>query len=254
MMRIVFFAMLLILVPAIIASSAVKPENFVGIWLFDEGKGNTTADLTPNKNDGTVSAVTKWTDGIFGKALLFEDMGEVKIQSTDALNLGDKFTMMAYFYATALDDWHQLIAKDAQYLLRIDPPSEGKNMSAFVSINGWEPRSSAGVPDIKTWIHFAATYDSKTTFLTTFVNGEKKAQVARAGKPVANVNPVTIGHWGGGSNFKGIIDEVAILNVALEANDIKDIATNGLKIMFTGGKSVSSAGKLTATWGEVKCR
>lgn len=108
-------------------------------------------------------------------------------------------------------------------------------MSAFVSIGGWEPRCSVGVPDIKTWILFAATYDSKTTFLTTYVNGEKKAQVAREGKAIPNVNPVTIGHWGGSSNFKGIIDEVAILNVVLEENDIKDIATNGFILYFIIG-------------------
>ena len=243
--------MLFILVPAIIASSAIKPENFVGVWLFEEGKGNATADSTPNKNDGQVSAV-KWTDGKFGKALLFEAAGEVKIASTEALNLGDKFTMMAYFYANALDDWHQIIAKDAQYLLRIDPPAEGKNMSAFVSIGGWEPRSSAGVPDTKTWIHFAATYDSKTTFLTTYVNGEQKAQVGRAGKATGNENPISIGHWGGGSRFKGIIDEVAILNVALEAKDIKEIAEVGLKAILGGGESVQPAGKLATTWGDVK--
>lgn len=88
MMRTVLLATLFILIPVITASSAVKPENFVGAWLFDEGKGNLAADLTANKNDGVVSPVTKWTDGIFGKALLSEDMGEVKIQFTDALNLG----------------------------------------------------------------------------------------------------------------------------------------------------------------------
>ena len=244
--------MLFILVPSIIASAAVKPENFVGVWLFEDGKGNVATDSTANKNDGQVSAATKWTDGKFGKGLLFEGTGDVKIASTDALNLGDKFTMMAYFYANALDNWHQIIAKDAQYLLRVDPPSEGKNMSAFVSIGGWEPRSSAGVPDTKTWTHFAATYDSKTTFLTTYVNGEKKAQVGRAGKATGNANPVNIGNWGGSSNFKGIIDEVAILNVTLEAADIKDIADNGLSIVLKGGKSVQPAGKLAATWGDVK--
>jgi len=244
--------MLFILVPAIITSAAVKPENFVGVWLFDEGKGNIAADLTANKNDGQISAATKWADGKFGKGLLFEGTGDVTIASTDALNLGDEFTMMAYFYANALDNWHQIIAKDAQYLLRIDPPAEGKNMSAFVSIGGWEPRASAGVPDTKTWTHFAATYDRKTTFLTVYVNGLQKAQVGRAGKAIANANPVTIGNWGGSSNFKGIIDEVAILNVVLGANDIKDIADNGLKVVLGGGKSVDSSDKLATTWGKLK--
>jgi hypothetical protein len=210
--RIVLLIMLFILVPAMIASAAIKPENFVGVWLLDEGKGNLAADSSGNGNDGQITG-TKWVDGKFGKALVFDDAGDVKIESNEMLNLGDKFTMMAYFYANALDDWHQIIAKDAEYLLRIDPPAEGKNMSAFVSIAGaWEPRASAGVPDTKTWYHFAATYDSKTTFLTVYVDGEKKGQSARAGNELATNNPVTLGNWGGSSNFKGIIDDVAILN------------------------------------------
>jgi len=247
------WVLIFLLVPALVASAAVKLENFAGVWLLDEGKSDLAADSSGNGHDGQMQGA-KWTDGKFGKALLFEGAGEVKINSTEKLNLGEKFTMMAYFYANALDDWHQIIAKDAEYLLRIDPPAEGKNMSAFITVaGGWEPRASAGVPDTKIWIHFAATYDSKTTFLTVYVNGEKKGQSARAGKPSNSNNPLFFGHWGGGSRFKGIIDEVAILNVALEPEDIKDIADNGLKVML-GPQSVQPVGKLTSTWGDVKYR
>lgn len=247
------WVLLFLLVPALVASSAVKLENFAGVWLLDEGKSDLAADSSGNGNDGKVSAA-KWTDGKFGKALLFEGAGEVAIPFNEKLSLSNQFTMMAYFYATALDDWHQILAKDTEYLLRIDPPGEGKNMSAFVSVaGGWEPRASAGVPDTKTWTHFAATYDSKTTLLIVYVNGEKKGQSARAGKATNNNNPVTVGHWGGGSRFKGIIDEIAILNVALEAEDIKNIADNGLKVML-GPQSVQPVEKLSTTWGDVKYR
>jgi len=243
--------LLFLLIPTLIASAAIKPENIMGMWLLDEGKGDKILDSSGNKNDGKMMGA-KWTDGKFGPALLFEGAGDVTIPSNENLSLGAQFTMMAYFYANALDDWHQIIAKDTEYLLRIDPPAEGKNMSAFVWVaGGWEPRSSAGVPDIKTWIHFAATYDSKTTFLTVYVNGEKKAQVGRAGKGTNNENPITFGHWGGGSRFKGIIDDVAIFNVALTADDIKAISDNGLKAAL-GSKSVQPVGKLATTWGDVK--
>lgn len=245
--------MLFLLVPALIASSAVKPENVMGMWLLDEGKGDKVLDSSGNENEGKMMGA-KWTDGKFEKALLFEGAGDVSIPSNEKLSLGAEFTMMAYFYANSLDDWHQIIAKDTEYLLRIDPPAEGKNMSAFVWVaGGWEPRASAGVPDTKTWTHFAVTYEVKTTFLTVYVNGEKKTQVGRAGKPTNNENPVTMGHWGGGSRFKGIIDDVAIFNVVLTADDIKDISDNGLKVAL-GSKSVQPTGKLTTTWGDVKGR
>jgi len=129
------WVLIFLFVPVLFASSAVKPENFVGVWLFDEGKGDIIDDSSGNGHEGKMQAA-KWTDGKFGKALLFEGAGEVKINSTEKLNLGDKFTMMAYFYANATVDWHQIIAKNNEYLLRIDPPGEGKNMSAFVFIAG----------------------------------------------------------------------------------------------------------------------
>jgi len=241
-------------VSALIASAAIKPANFVGIWLFDEGVGGFAGDSSGNEAEGKLTG-TKWVDGKFGKALQFDGAGFVNVPSNEKIGLGDQFTMMAYFYATALDGWHQLIAKDAEYLLRIDPPAEGKNMSAFVWIAGaWEPRSSAGVPDTKTWTHFAATYDSKTSALITYVDGVKKAQINRAGKPSPGANPVNIGCWGAGSYFKGILDEVAILNVALTEAEIKDIAENGLKVVLKGGQSIQPVGKLATSWGDVKNR
>lgn len=37
-----------------------------GVWLFDEGKGNITEDLTGNGNNGTLMNDTEWVDGKFG--------------------------------------------------------------------------------------------------------------------------------------------------------------------------------------------
>jgi hypothetical protein len=159
---------------------------------------------------------------------------------------------MAYFSAQALDDWHQLIAKDGEYLLRIDPPGEGGNMSSFFNIGGWEPRSSAGVPELDTWTHFAATYDRVEGMLRTFVNGELITETGRAGDPSPGDAAVTIGNWNDSSNFVGVIDEVAIFNVALEAEDILEIATNGLQELLAGSASVEPFDKLAGTWGDLK--
>ena len=48
--------------------------------------------------------------------------------------------------------------------------------------------------------------------------------------------------------FNGLIDEVAIFNVVLGEDDIKNIEVKGLKL----GVAISLAGKLTATWGQIK--
>lgn len=49
-------------------------------------------------------------------------------------------------------------------------------------------------------------------------------------------------------SFAGIIDEVAIFNVALTEDDIKYIMTEGLGVIL----AVSQSGKLTTTWADIK--
>ena len=49
------------------------------------------------------------------------------------------------------------------------------------------------------------------------------------------------------------VDEVIVLNVALEEDDIKRVVERGLEAAL-GRTAVSSAGKLATAWGNVKIR
>ena len=236
-----------------ICSAEIDPETAVGVWLFDEGAGKTTKDASEFGHDGTINGA-KWKDGKIGKGLEFDGAQWVSIDSTPELQLGDELTMMAWFYATDISTWRQLIAKSNEYLLRIDPPQEGNRMSAFVKPGGsWEPRASAHVPDEDKWIHFAATYDinEKAEQLVVYVNGKKAGVSTRPGKTAVTANPVEIGKWGGGSYFVGIIDEAAIFNTVLSEDDLTIIAEHGLAKAL-GGLNVEPADKLAVTWGALK--
>ena len=149
-----------------------------------------------------------------------------------------------------------LISKNAEYLLRIDVPGEGNKMSTFVHIGGWEPRASAGVPATKTWIHYAATFDSSANNdqLVIYVNGERAGSSTRDGQGTGNENPVEIGRWGGGSQFVGIIDEVAIFKDVLTEDDLKTIMDNGLDNALGGVSPVEPSNKLATIWGKLKSK
>ena len=54
----------------------------------------------------------------------------------------------------------------------------------------------------------------------------------------------------GGLPLTGAIDEITIFNVVLDENDIKTVATSGLKQAF----AVSPKSKLTTTWSVIKQR
>ena len=236
-----------------VSVAEIDPETAVGVWLFDEGGGNETKDASGNDHDGTINGA-KWKDGKFGKALEFDGGQWVTIESTPELQVGEELTMMAWFFATDIGDWRQLIAKSNEYLLRIDPPGEGNKMSAFVKPGGsWEPRASAHVPDEKKWIHFAATYDSnaKNEQLVVYVNGKRAGVSTRPGDIAVTGNAVEIGRWGGGSYFVGIIDEAAIFNTVLSEDDLTTIAEHGLAKAL-GGLAVAPTNKLATTWATLK--
>ncbi len=239
--------------PGQICHAKIDPETAVGVWLLDEGTGKTTKDSSGLGHEGTINGA-KWKDGKIGKALEFDGAQWVSIESTPQLQLGEELTMLAWFYATDISTWRQIIAKSDEYLLRIDPPQEGNKMSAFVKPGGsWEPRASANVPDEDTWTHFAATYNAneKNEQLTVYVNGEKAGTSTRPGKTAATLNPVEIGRWGDGSYFVGIIDEAAIFNTVLTEDDIMTIIEHGLADAL-GGLNVEPTGKLAVTWADLK--
>ena len=238
------------------ARAAIDPESAVAVFTFDEGKGGDALDSTANKWVGTITGA-KWVDGKFGKALEFDGKSWVSTPDADPLKVGEKLTMMAYFYAKDIGDWRQLIAKSDEYLLRIDPPGEGNKMSSFIKVGGnWEPRASAGVPPLKQWIHFAATYDAKAKgdadHIKLYVDGVRNGQSTRPGKAPFTANALEIGRWGGGSYFVGIIDDVAIFNTVLEEDDILAIATNGIAKTMKGALAVDPKAKMATVWGDLK--
>ena len=247
-----FVCTLLLLLPHV-STAKIDPETAVGVWLFDEGAGDDAEDSSGKENHGKIEGAD-WTDGKFGGGLEFDGAQWVTIDSTPDLQLGEKHTMMAWFYATDIASWRQLIAKDAEYLLRIDPPGEGNKMSSFVHIGGWEPRASASVPATDTWIHYAATFDSSknNNQLVVYVNGEEAGANTRQGNGTGNANPVTIGKWNTGSFFIGIIDEVAIFKDVLTEDDLKTIMDNGLDSALGGVSPVEPSNKLATTWGDLK--
>ncbi len=55
--------------------AAIDPETLVGVWLFDEGKGDVAVDASGNELDGILKGNPKWVDGKFGEALELDGVG-----------------------------------------------------------------------------------------------------------------------------------------------------------------------------------
>ena len=97
-----------------------------------------------------------------------------------------------------------------------------------------------------------ATYDGENT-IRIYENGAQIGEVGNLGGPAPrNTADVHIGGWSNNTSetLNGMLYDVAVFNVALSIEDIKELMDKGLSLLLP----VEPAGKLTTTWGSIKSR
>ena len=245
---------LLIVLPSL---AEIDPESITGMWLFDEGKGGTATDSSENGNDGEIHGA-KWVDGKFGKALEFDGASnwvEVPHSNTVGFKAGVSFTITCYFKGT-----------------RVAGALVGKNYEDTSQVLPWYLLWNGGADNkVTLYLRDGASTSFRANGTTEigddkwhFVVGRADADAGKAsiwidGKMEAEADfNVKDGYGTGDGVFhvgrhydrytEGIIDEVALFNVALEEDDIKFLMENGLET----AAAVEPVNKLTTTWGRIK--
>ena len=102
-------------------------------------------------------------------------------------------------------EYTAIIAKEGEYMLRLDSQKEGGNFSFFVNLDGrWEPRVRAECRvETGTWYRVSAHWDALN--LSLEVNGTR-AEILRSGLAKPGNAPLTLGR------FNGLLDHVSIEN------------------------------------------
>jgi hypothetical protein len=219
-------------------SHAIDAKSIVGIWLFDEGKGETAKDSTGNKNDGTLKGSIKWVKGKYGQALEFSgtDNNFVEVPHNDSLTLETfSFTMWVKLQPTA--NYQSVLIKTASVF-----------WTRFMSGGScaFQKFGKTAITDDK-WHHLAGTYDMKS--VKSYVDGVVEADAPFTGKPDPSPGSLYMGDYPAYPYpIKGIIDDVGLFKVALSDNDIKTLMDKGLST----ATAVSGSGKLATVWGDVK--
>jgi hypothetical protein len=213
----------------------VDNETVVGIWLFDDGGGDVAQDSSGNGNDGTLNG-PEWTnESRFGGALEFNGAGSYIEFATGESMKTPHFTIMAWFNTRKLNgyghifqtgnDWNDM----AGYVFRVNQNGMGQSGLAFGPGNTTTFVTGPAL-EANTWYHMALTYDGTTA--TLYLDGENVSSNPGAGQGeiMYDDQPVRIGvhSHDTGSPFDGFIDEVALFDVALEAEDIGAIMNSGL--------------------------
>ena len=245
---------LLIALPSL---AEIDPESITGMGLFDEGKGGTATDSSENGNDGEIHGA-KWVDGKFGKALEFDGASnwvEVPHSNTVGFKAGVSFTITCYFKGT-----------------RVAGALVGKNYEDTSQVLPWYLLWNGGADNkVTLYLRDGASTSFRANGTTEigddkwhFVVGRADADAGKAsiwidGKMEAEADfNVKDGYGTGDGVFhigrhydrytEGIIDEVALFNVALEEDDIKFLMEEGLET----AAAVEPVNKLTTTWGRIK--
>ena len=234
-----------------ISYTRIDPETCVGMWLFDESKGDIAKDSSGKGNDGELVDNPEWVDGEFENALSLDGDG-------DYVNVPNTFNLAsASFSITALINIAE--NRDDMGVVNRGDQTAGTNVHLHCNIRSMKPlfgfygNDLAGTTTLNTnqWYSIGWVYDFSSSIRQIYVGGVLDSEDEPASAYQAD-HPLWIGRYYDLPRvFHGLIDEVAVFNVALTEDDIKSIMKNGIA-KATGIAAVSPAAKLATTWASIK--
>ena len=240
-----------------LTEAEINAEAIVGLWLFDEGDGITIEDFSGNGHNGELQMNVTWSEeGRFGAALEFPGSGEsfVLIPHADSLTL-NTLTIMTWVKMEMVPDRYPVIvakfsAGVRNYGVCINKNSETPYLQFHTGGEYKEFRASTKITD-DNWHHIATTYDGE--FVRFYMDGIREVETGFSGELDSSDGDLTFGGGVGTSPAKGLIDEVAIFNQALELDDIILLKDGGLQAEFGEAEgAISTEGKIATIWGMIK--
>jgi hypothetical protein len=251
---VVLLAVAFTLTPKCLA--VIDIDALAGLWLFDEGEGETASDSSGNGHDGTLLGDTKWVKGKFGQALEFDGSGDLVDTLYTADDQNAAWTVMCWVKLSGPSphaNMRLLVGRsNGTPQLWVNEAGNGQTMHK----TGNDFQKCLGTTDIpEEWTHLAGTFDG--SLIRLYVNGVEEASMKPVGDPIPNIYTVQIGgfddtlHGGGWSGCwtNAVIDEVALFSAVLTGNEIKSIMNGGVEATVL---AVSPTGRLADAWGRIK--
>jgi hypothetical protein len=198
----------------------------IAYWRLDEA-GGTTATDSVGQNHGNVYGA-EWTSGQVAGALSFDGLNDyVRIpENADLTNL-NKITLEAWIYPRQDSHWHVLDKGDGDK--RIYAEGTSLTLDGRVRYTGSDAfvRGVSNTVILNTWQHVALTWSSADNTTRLYHNGLEvnySVKTVGSGSPISDTShPWTIGARGAlgpVTFFDGLIDEAAISNQVLSADEI----------------------------------
>ena len=229
----------------------IAEEAVMGCWLFEEGSGDTVTDFSGNGYDAMITGVADWADGKYGNGVELQG-GQITVPGTGETFQLTTYSLLAWINSEETGGFQGIMHKEEggtsgrtflMYLGTTGIPS------CSMSQGGTNSDFSAQTPvSDGNWHHVAITFDEDSRMAQIYVDGVMEAskeyiEDAPQHGTIVNLNK---------TNYRGVIDEMLIANVALSNEDIL-VAMEGLEA-FISPKAVEPSGKIALTWGAIKLK
>ncbi|MEJ2704601.1 MAG: LamG domain-containing protein [Sedimentisphaerales bacterium] len=232
------------------SNGQVDPKSIEGVWLFDEGSGSVAADHSGHGYDADLKENAAWVEGKFRHALEFDGASYLEIRnSSENLAFGgsEPFSITAWVKnqggGTVMGKFNGGVI--GAYILSV---GGGGTVSFHREVDPWAFAGTMTLP-ADDFGHVAVTYDGAT--MKIYVNGEFDAEQERGAQNTDRATPVLIGARFTDSEpsefFSGVLDEVALFNVALTAGQIRDVMS-GLSSPKASNPSPEDGALYNDTW------
>ncbi len=201
---------------------------------LDEGQGRTAMDVSDYQNPGDIVGDAAWVEGMIGTALEIVYGSHVVIPEIPEYDVTSEVTLMTWMRTTSTANWARLIDKSqwetSGFDLVLQLNSSVPRLEFFVNNTTSLVNATTPVDDDE-WHFIAGTFGNKT--LRIYVDGILEGENGSAGGVDINPNdwPVMVGaesSSNGGQQYFGIVDEVAMFNRELTAEEIRGIFENGM--------------------------
>ncbi len=208
------------------SNGQVSLRSIMGVWLFDEASGNIARDSTGHGYDADLKENPAWVEGKFRHALEFQGGSYLEIRNSSrdlAFGGAAPFSITAWVRnqggGTVIGKFNGGII--GAYILTVN----GDGTVGFHrEVAPWAFSGNKALPE-DDFGHVAVTYDGAE--MKIYVNGEFDAKQERGAQNTDTVTPVLIGarftNNAHSNFFSGVLDEVALFNVALTDEQISDV-------------------------------
>ena len=243
------------------AASADLGEGLILHFDFEEGSGAEVIDTSGNGNNGEIQGAAKIVPGKFDNGLELDGTSQfVLTPYNESMDVTEEVTMACWIMPDdpaeqcwlyyVISKWNYHAGNGRCYFIGL---LDGDGMTFFLSTDGTDggmARLDGGVIDYGAdkWQHIAGTYDGSD--MRIYIDGEEVGKLTWGNEIFVDSEGMSFGAGSFGKEaaamFTGVIDEVAVYNRGLSEDEIGQLMAAPI------GAAVAPAGKLAATWGNIK--